>query len=61
MKLGRLFYTADRRAWRRWLKKRHATAKEVWLVQALSENSRESRLACFPRMTAANKRFGMVK
>lgn len=32
MKPGKTFYTSDRKAWRKWLEKHHATEKEIWLV-----------------------------
>jgi uncharacterized protein YdeI (YjbR/CyaY-like superfamily) len=32
MKLGKTLSVTDRKAWRAWLAKHHATAKEIWLV-----------------------------
>jgi uncharacterized protein YdeI (YjbR/CyaY-like superfamily) len=32
MNVGQTLYVKDRRAWRRWLQKHHATAREIWLV-----------------------------
>jgi uncharacterized protein YdeI (YjbR/CyaY-like superfamily) len=32
MKLGKTLYVTDRKAWRAWLKKNHASAKEIWLI-----------------------------
>src|SRR3981189_83037 len=32
MKLGKTLYVTDRKAWRVWLKKNHASAKEIWLI-----------------------------
>lgn len=32
MKLGTLLYARDRKTWRAWLTKHHASAKEIWLV-----------------------------
>ncbi len=32
MQLGETLYVTTRRQWRAWLKKHHATAREVWLV-----------------------------
>ena len=32
MKIGRLLYVADRKAWRRWLARHHRKADEIWLV-----------------------------
>lgn len=32
MKLGKLLYAKDRKAWRAWLKKNHKAASEIWLV-----------------------------
>ena len=32
MKLGKTFYAKDRKAWRKWLEKNHAKAKEIWLI-----------------------------
>ena len=32
MKLGTTLYVTERRAWRAWLRKNHAKAREIWLV-----------------------------
>jgi len=32
MKLGKTFYTANRKAWHAWLAKNHARKKEIWLI-----------------------------
>jgi uncharacterized protein YdeI (YjbR/CyaY-like superfamily) len=32
MKLGKTFYTANRKAWRAWLAKNYAKEKEIWLI-----------------------------
>lgn len=32
MILGKTMYVKDRHAWRRWLEKNHARAKEIWLI-----------------------------
>ena len=32
MKLGRTLYARNRREWRRWLSKHHASAAEIWLI-----------------------------
>lgn len=32
MNIGKTLYINDRRAWRAWLRKNHATAREIWLV-----------------------------
>jgi uncharacterized protein YdeI (YjbR/CyaY-like superfamily) len=32
MKLGKTFYAADRKAWRAWLSRNHASSKEIWLI-----------------------------
>jgi uncharacterized protein YdeI (YjbR/CyaY-like superfamily) len=32
MKLGKMFYAADRKAWRAWLARNHVKEKEIWLV-----------------------------
>jgi uncharacterized protein YdeI (YjbR/CyaY-like superfamily) len=32
MKIGKTFYTADRKVWRAWLKKHHKSESEIWLV-----------------------------
>ena len=48
MKLGKTLYVKNRREWRAWLSKHHGTAPEIWLVY-------------FIKMTALNKRFGMVQ
>jgi uncharacterized protein YdeI (YjbR/CyaY-like superfamily) len=32
MKLGTLFHAKNRKEWRAWLKKNHATTQEIWLV-----------------------------
>jgi|ERR1700682_1596835 len=32
MKLGKTLYVTNRKAWRAWLRKNHATAKEIWLI-----------------------------
>ena len=32
MKLGNTFYVTNRKAWRAWLAKNHASEKEIWLI-----------------------------
>ena len=32
MKLGKTYYTKNRRGWRAWLAKHHRTAPEIWLI-----------------------------
>ena len=32
MKLGKTLYAKNRKEWRAWLAKHHATAKEIWLL-----------------------------
>lgn len=32
MKLGKTLYVTNRKAWRAWLAKNHAAAKEIWLI-----------------------------
>ncbi|HEX9817010.1 MAG TPA: YdeI/OmpD-associated family protein [Candidatus Thermoplasmatota archaeon] len=32
MNLGKTLYVKNRRAWRAWLRKNHATARDIWLV-----------------------------
>jgi uncharacterized protein YdeI (YjbR/CyaY-like superfamily) len=40
MKLGKTFYTADRKVWRKWLEKHHAVEKEIWLVYPKKDSKR---------------------
>lgn len=32
MKITKIFYIINRKAWRKWLEKNHSTKKEIWLV-----------------------------
>lgn len=41
MKLGPLLYASDRKLWRAWLKKNHASSKEIWLVYARKHSGKE--------------------
>jgi len=46
MKVGKTFYARNRREWRAWLARHHKTVREIWLIY---------------KMTARNRRFGMVQ
>lgn len=88
MEVTQTLYVHTAAAWRAWLKKHHATTREIWLVyykktsgkpripyndavdQALCFgwiDSRvrlavfQARLAYFIKMTAQNRRFGMIQ
>jgi hypothetical protein len=51
MEIGATLYVKDRRQWRAWLARHHKTAPEIF----------RQRLRHFLKMTAPNKRFGMVQ
>ncbi len=40
MNITRTFYTANRKAWREWLKKHYKTAKEIWLIYYRKESGK---------------------
>ncbi len=40
MELGKTLYVSTRKAWRGWLKKHHATEREIWLVFYNKESGR---------------------
>ncbi|MEX0750776.1 MAG: YdeI/OmpD-associated family protein [Dehalococcoidia bacterium] len=42
MELGETLYAKDRRAWRKWLEKHAATAKEIWLVYYTKASNKPS-------------------
>ena len=66
MRLGKTLDLFDRRVWRSWLAKHHATEKEIWLIYVV-EGARSrpdmfrQRLQHFLKMTTQNKKFGMVR
>jgi uncharacterized protein YdeI (YjbR/CyaY-like superfamily) len=65
MKIGRTFYAKDRAQWRAWLKKNHATAKEIWLLyynkasgkQRISYNDAVDEALCFGWIDSIVKKY----
>lgn len=41
MKLGETLYVTNRKAWRAWLAKNHANAKEIWLIYFKKHSGRQ--------------------
>ncbi len=45
MEVGKTLHVATRKAWRTWLKKNHASKKEIWLVYPLKHTGKR-RIPC---------------
>ena len=66
MKPCKALYLTDRKAWRRWLRQNHATAKEIWLVYPhkdsgrprISYNDAVEEALCFGWIDSTVKRHG---
>ena len=52
MEIGETLYLTDAASWRAWLEANHSSTPEIWL---------EQRLEYLVRMSAQNKRFGMLR
>lgn len=42
MEIGRTLYVTNRKQWRKWLEKNHASASEIWLVYCNNESGKAS-------------------